>query len=145
MAKTIFEVKLSDLHLPDNVVTCYENTSLFRVVTIMQQSRVGSVVIVKDLKPVGIFTERDFLLKLAGKDLDFHAETVGGYMTPNPVCMTIDETLFEAMWTMRRGRFRHLIITDGNGLLKKVLSIKDISTFLTDWLQARKPRYNKNK
>jgi predicted transcriptional regulator len=53
----------------------YEN-SIFAAVGILYERRVGSVIVMKDNKPYGIFTERDLLTKVISKGLQL-SERVG--------------------------------------------------------------------
>jgi CBS domain-containing protein len=138
--KTIFEVVVRDINIVDPVQTCFENTSIAKALQMMQQSRIGNIVIVKDLKPIGIFTERDFLFKLAGKTLKLEETQISTYMTPNPVCMSMDDNLYKVITRMRSGRFRNVIIVDSGGLVRKVLSLQEIMNFITDWLSVRAPQ-----
>jgi CBS domain-containing protein len=55
----------------------YEN-SIFAAVRILYERRVGSVIVIKDNKPYGIFTERDLLTKVISKGLQL-SERVGDF------------------------------------------------------------------
>lgn len=50
-----------------NVLTIPETATLTEAVEIMAERNVGSVVVVKGSRVVGIFTERDLLIKVVGK------------------------------------------------------------------------------
>lgn len=141
---TIFEIKVRDMPLSEDVKTCSENTTLAKAVELMQQTTTGTIVIVKDLRPIGIFTERDFLMKLGNRSVDLNTSIIGNFMTPNPVCMLMDDLLYKVMLRMRIGRFRNIVITEPSGTLKKVLSLRDVMYFLSDWLQAKAPGQNRS-
>jgi CBS domain-containing protein len=61
---------------------------------------------------VGIFTDRDAVLKAAGKQL--RSFDVRDFMTPDPVVLRHDETLAVAINKMAVGGFRHIPIVDGD-------------------------------
>jgi CBS domain-containing protein len=61
---------------------------------------------------VGIFTDRDAVVKVAGKHLD--AFDVRDFMTPDPVVLRRDDTLAVAIHKMAVGGFRHIPIVDGD-------------------------------
>jgi len=65
MNKKIFDIK-------------YDN-SILMAVKILSKRRIGSVIITKDEKPYGIFTERDLLTKVLSKGLKLEEEKVGDY------------------------------------------------------------------
>ena len=59
---------------------------------------------------VGIFTDRDAVVKVAGKKLD--AFDVRDFMTPDPVVLRSDDTLAVAIHKMAMGEFRHIPIVE---------------------------------
>ena len=61
---------------------------------------------------VGIFTDRDAVVKVAGKRLD--AFDVRDFMTPDPVVLRRDDTLAVAIHKMAIGGFRHIPLIDGD-------------------------------
>jgi signal-transduction protein with cAMP-binding, CBS, and nucleotidyltransferase domain len=60
---------------------------------------------------LGIFTDRDAVVKVAGKRLD--AFDVRDFMTADPVVLRLEDTLAIAMHKMAVGEFRHIPIVDG--------------------------------
>jgi len=60
---------------------------------------------------VGIFTDRDALVKATDKRLGLY--TVGDFMTPDPVVLRREDTLAIAIHKMAVGEFRHIPIVDG--------------------------------
>jgi len=78
----------------------------------MQQAESDFVLVTVDDRLVGIFTDRDAVVKAAGKHLDaFH---VRDFMTPDPVVLRHDDPIALAIHKMAVGGFRHIpIIRDG--------------------------------
>ncbi len=124
--------EVSNLVLNDDVATCSYDTPLSEVIGLLSQRNIGSIVIVDEKKPIGIFTERDFLRKIAEHDLDLDTEVVGKYMTARPTCVSSNAKILNVMALMRIGRFRHVIVTDSNGNLENVISMKDVMDYLID-------------
>jgi signal-transduction protein with cAMP-binding, CBS, and nucleotidyltransferase domain len=60
---------------------------------------------------IGIFTDRDAVVKVAGKHLDTF--DVRDFMTPDPVVLRREDTLAVAIHKMAVGEFRHIPIVDG--------------------------------
>jgi CBS domain-containing protein len=81
------------------------------VVSGMRRDGVDGVLVVDDGRLVGIFTERDALLKLAGRGLA--GITVNDVMTPDPVVLREDDTVAVALNKMAVGGFRHIPLVDG--------------------------------
>ena len=95
-------------------------------VQVMSERKIGSVVIVDDDgRPIGIFTERDLLLRVLGegRPLNLKLEEV---MTKHPVVAKEDWSAAKALETMIAHGFRHLPIVDDSGRLIGIVSIRDI-------------------
>lgn len=93
----------------------------------MQELRIGSVVIADGAgQPLGIFTERDVLdrIALAGIAQDAPIERA---MTPRPFSLPGHAALFEAAQAMARFRFRHVLVME-EGRLLGVVSERDLFT-----------------
>src|SRR5262245_14888559 len=80
----------------------------------MQQTRTGGVLVVgPEGRLQGIFTERDFLDKLAlpeartGLGVDLNSP-VKKLMTPSPRALSPDQTLGDAIRLMTEGGYRHI-------------------------------------
>ncbi|MFI5226922.1 MAG: CBS domain-containing protein [Candidatus Limnocylindrales bacterium] len=81
------------------------------VVAGMRRDGVDGVLVVDDGRLVGIFTERDALLKLAGRGLA--GITVSDVMTADPVVLREDDSVAVALNKMAVGGFRHIPLVDG--------------------------------
>jgi CBS domain-containing protein len=102
--------------------------TLREAITAMRGDRSGAVVVMEGIRVVGIFTDRDVLKKVAGRDgvLD---EPVGFYMTPDPVILRDDDMLAYALNKMGDGGFRHIpVVRDGE--LVGMVTIHDIMVWI---------------
>jgi CBS domain-containing protein len=97
----------------------------------MSKRRVGAAVVLDPDGPgPGIITERDLLDSIgAGQDAD--TERVRDHLTADVVFAAPDWSLEEAAVAMVRGRFRHLIVTDGGDIVG-ILSVRDVVRCWTD-------------
>jgi signal-transduction protein with cAMP-binding, CBS, and nucleotidyltransferase domain len=68
------------------------------------------LLVVDDGRLVGIFTDRDAVVKAADKRLALF--NVGDFMTPDPVVLRPEDTLAVAIHKMAVGEFRHIPIVD---------------------------------
>ncbi len=81
----------------------------------MHASRLDCLLVVEDGRLVGIFTDRDAVVKAADKRLALY--TVGDFMTPDPVVLRPEDTLAVAIHKMAVGGFRHIpVVADGRPL-----------------------------
>ena len=99
----------------------------------MQKHRVGSLLITDENdKLVGIFTERDFLLKVIGKISDLSSRSVGEFMTKDPVRERPEASLAFALSVMSHGGFRHVPIVDQDDVPIGMISVKDVVDYLVE-------------
>jgi len=84
-------------------------------------------------KPVGIFTERDYLDKVALEPSVEGNAALEEFMTANPKVLLQEEGLDTALQLMTKGGYRHLPLVDGEGLLSGVLSVRDIIFYLAEF------------
>jgi len=73
------------------VVTIDAEATIYEAARIMGEKKIGSVVVTRDSKPVGIFTERDLLTKVIANGLDMKQTKVADSMS-GPL-ITIDEEI----------------------------------------------------
>lgn len=106
-------------------VTVAGAATLRDVLEMMKSQRIGSVVIAgPEGDPLGIFTERDVLdrVALAQVPLETPVERV---MTPNPFSLPAHADVFDAAQAMARHRFRHVLVVE-EGKLLGVVSERDL-------------------
>lgn len=103
-----------------------------------------AVVVNADGAPVGIFSERDLILKVAGKGDDLLDHPVSEFMTPDPVTIDAEVPIAYALHQMDLKGYRHLpVVKDGKPV--SMVSVRDIVTligsrFLTEGVSAALPK-----
>jgi len=86
-------------------------------------NRSSSAVIIDDTATlVGIITDTDITRRVAAKRLNPASTELSTVMTPNPLCVAMNDSAMEALTTMIDNRFRHLPVVD-NGSIAGVLDI----------------------
>jgi CBS domain-containing protein len=93
-------------------VTVTPDTPLDVAIARMHEAETDCVLVMANDRLVGIFTDRDAVVKAAGKRLEsFH---VRDFMTPDPVVLRHDDPIAVAIHKMAIGGFRHIpIVEDG--------------------------------
>jgi CBS domain-containing protein len=105
--------------------------TLRQVAQAMSTRKVGAAVVQDpDADGPGILTERD-ILDAVGAGQDPADERVRDHLTADVVFAAPDWSLEEAAVAMVRGRFRHLVVTEG-GEISGILSVRDIVRCWTD-------------
>ncbi len=105
-------------------LTVGPDTSLDIVIGQMHETGADCVLVVEDDRLIGIFTDRDAVVKVAGKPLG--SLRVGELMTRDPVVLQHDDPIAVAIHKMAVGGFRHIPIVDGRNLPTGVVSARDV-------------------
>jgi CBS domain-containing protein len=112
-------------------VTFAPSTPLVDVVHGMRD-RFGSASIVDHGKLVGIFTERDLMLRVDHDRQAWHRTAVGEVMTKSPRTLKPGSTIAEAIVLMSTGLFRHVPIVDRDDTLVGIVSIRDVLRYAVE-------------
>ncbi|HZD43629.1 MAG TPA: CBS domain-containing protein [Methanomicrobiales archaeon] len=119
-----------------NVVSAEPDATISRIIQLMQEKSVGSVVITDLDLPVGIITDRDILLRVIAEKMNPDETFVREVMTRDPVMIREDTGVYEAIRILEGKWFRRLPIVDDQGILKGIVSIDDLMRLLIDELSA---------
>ena len=106
-----------------------------KIVKIFQKEKKNCVLIYKKKKLVGILSNRDLLLRVAGKYKDLSKVKVETVMTPNPEYVRPDDPIAYAVNKMSMGGFRHVPVLREDGTPVSILLIQDVLSYL-----ARRPK-----
>ena len=116
--------------LKQQPLTCSSETSVFDAVLAMSEKNFGAIVVIDNQKKViGVFTERDVMTKVVGKELNPHKTLVKDIMTPNPRVANETDDLIDWLRIMSNERFRRLPVVDGNGHIKAVFTQGDFVSY----------------
>jgi CBS domain-containing protein len=90
----------------------------------MHDDGVDCVLVTERGRLVGIFTDRDAVLKVAGRPTG--RVPIRDVMTPDPVVLRPDDPIAVAIHKMAVGGFRHIPIIDGSHLPTGVVTARDV-------------------
>lgn len=128
----VFENPIRDLLSPK--VKCVDvSCTIGEAITIMQENKIGSVVITKEGKLEGIFTERDVLMRVIGKVENYKETPITEVMTTDPISLQSEDMIAYVMNNMHVGGFRHVPVVDENDVPQSIVSIKDVLSYILDW------------
>jgi CBS domain-containing protein len=123
--------KIRALKLP-RPLTVESGTSVREVIQKVQREGAGCVLVSKDKRPIGVMTERDVLMKIVARDVKYD-EPVDAFMTPEPLTLTPDNTIGEAISLMNREGFRNVpIINPASGEAIALFRIQDVIDYLAE-------------
>ena len=109
-----------------DVATIDHDKSVLQAAKIMHDRHIGSVLVMRDGRIAGIFTERDLMNRIVAEQRDPAATPVGDVMTERIACCDEDTTLDACRTTMTKHRMRHLPVLDSDGRLVGIISSGDI-------------------
>ena len=113
----------------DRVHAVAPDTTVEDAVRQMNEHRIGSVAVMDGPRLVGIFTERDVLVRVVAAKRDAATTRVADVMSAPVKSIKADTTVRDTMRVMTGSRLRHLPVLDG-GKVVGLVSIGD----LTKWL-----------
>lgn len=111
------------------IQTVSPETKVLAAIHRMNERKIGALLITELGRPVGIFTERDVLVRVVAAGLDPNTTLVDEVMTRNLVVVRSDLTVNEAMRVITERRCRHLPVMDGREL-RGLISIGDLMSWL---------------
>jgi len=107
-------------------------TSVGQVLEQVQRRDVGCVAVCQGGILIGVMTERDVLMKIVARDVDYK-EPVDQFMTPQPLTLTPDKTIGDAVNMMNEHNFRHVPIIDAQSNRPvAIFSIKDVINMVAE-------------
>lgn len=131
LQSALFEETLQ--HAASRPSLCVEtDATLAETLRQMRENGHGSVLVMAGGKLVGIFTERDVLMKIAGHPIDAEKVAVKEYMTADPVTLPSDSNIAYALNKMVVEGFRHIPVVDAKGQPIGVVSMRDLIEFVAE-------------
>lgn len=106
--------------------------SIKDAVLMMQKNRSGYIVIAKNKKVVGIFTENDVIQKILGEILDWNC-SVSEFMTKEPPVLRMQDSVGQAIDVMGSKRLYHIPLVDEKNNLVNVISVRTLIRFLSEF------------
>lgn len=108
------------------VLTAGPTTTVAKAAKKMAERGVGSIIIVKGKKPMGILTERDLLMKVVSFDIKPSTVKIGKIMSAPIMTIAPDTDIIDAARTMARNKIRRLPVVE-HGKLVGVITASDIT------------------
>jgi len=97
---------------------------------LMNDHKIGSLIVMDEGQVAGIITERDLLMRVVAQRRDPAVTLVRDVMTVELFCCRTDTELDEARGVMKNRRIRHLPVLDGDRRLLGLISIGDLNAHL---------------
>ena len=99
--------------------------TVLETVLAMVERNIGAVPVLHNGQLVGIFSERDLMMRVVGEGRDPASTCLAEAMTDDPLTVNMNEDLGTCLAMMRRHGFRHLPVCQ-DGQLIGMVSLRDI-------------------
>jgi len=114
------------------VWTIRSDESVHDAIQKMADQDVGSLVVIENGNPTGIFTERHYAREVFLKGKHSPTTPIRDVMSTRIICASPEQTIEECMAVMSDKRLRHLPVVDDGGLVG-IVSIGDlVKSVITD-------------
>ncbi|KUO43192.1 MAG: hypothetical protein APU95_03535 [Hadesarchaea archaeon YNP_N21] len=110
-------------------------TTVARAAKLMSEAGVGSVVVAKSKKPVGILTERDILMKVVSHDLKPSKVRVSKVMSSPVLTIDPETDITDAARKMIKNKIRRLPVVDKDKIVG-IITASDIVAMSPDLLEV---------
>jgi CBS domain-containing protein len=108
-----------------DVWSVHPDDTVFDAIQEMEKKDIGSVVVIEDDMPVGIFTERHYSRKVFLKGRSSPKTPVRDIMETRVICAEPEQTVEECMAVMTEKRVRHLPVMHEEKIIG-IISIGDL-------------------
>lgn len=133
--KSLLTDRVNVLH-PKTPITVKSSQTVAEVLQFLVDRAIGCVVVVDGSEAVGIFSERDALMRLNTDAVALGDRPISEFMTPHPQTLEADAKIAFAAQRMDLGGYRHVPIVNRQGNLTGIISVRDILRYLTEKMSA---------
>ncbi len=123
-------------HKGSHVLTVSPRATVLDAVAIMNEHRIGGLVVTDRGRVIGIFTERDLLHRVVAQRLDPAYTLVQDVMTWDVVTCDPECDVGEVRSLFMHRRIRHLPIVNREGQLLGMVSIGDVNAWMLEGHEA---------
>jgi CBS domain-containing protein len=128
-------MSLSDC-IRNDVVTASPEDSVEDIAQLMDRRNVGSVIITRNERPVGIVTDRDLVIRVTARDKDPKFTSISDIMTRDPLVIREEDSISDVMSCVREMKVRRLPVVDENECLVGIVSLDDVVSELVEEMNA---------
>lgn len=123
------------LLLPRKPIVVTPTMAVGDVLQMLVDRSIGCVLVEEDERLLGIFTERDAIVRLGAAVDELRDRPIAEFMTANPETIELDAQIAYALQRMDVGGYRHLPVLSGPRVVG-VISIRDILQYLARHLEV---------
>ena len=120
----MFSQRVKDVMERTKLLTAPPETTVSKAAKLMAKRKVGAVMVVRRKSLVGIFTERDIVVRILAKGRDARTTPLADVMTTSPQTVNPGKSFGYALLVMHENGIRHLPVVE-NGKLIGIVSARN--------------------
>lgn len=121
-------------------VTASPEVTVSAAAKLMAKRKVGAVMVVEDDRLVGIFTERDVIVRVVAQQRDARTTRLAEVMTTMPKTIDPDKSFGYALLMMHEHGFRHVPVVEEGKLIGMVSARSALDPELEEFLAEEERR-----
>lgn len=125
---------------PGGLVTAPPQATVAEVSRLMLEHGIGTVVVVENGSPIGVFSERDAVLRVIAPGRDARSVSVGEVMTRQPLTIDPEATFGHALVLMHEHGLRYLPVVEDGKLIGIVCARDALDPELEDFISEARRR-----
>ncbi len=110
----------------EQVIAVPVDSTIAETLKIMNEHKIGAILVTKDDVVTGIWTERDLMQDILDDSLDIKNAKIGDYMTTNLIAAKHSDSIYQLMDKFLGHRFRHILV-EKEGEYIGFLSMGDVA------------------
>lgn len=116
--------RVRDVMERERLLTAPPDITVSEAAKLMAERKVGAVMVVEGQSLVGLFTERDIVLRVIARDRDPGTTRLAEVMTTAPKTIGPDKSFGFALLMMHENGFRHVPVVE-NGKVIGIVSVRN--------------------
>jgi CBS domain-containing protein len=136
----MFSQRVKSVMEQKKLLTAAPQTTVSEAAKLMAKKNVGAIMVVENDRLVGIFTERDALVRVIAKGRDVHATRLAEVMTGEPQTVDPNKTFGYALLMMHENGFRHVPVVENDKLIGIVSSRNALDPDLEEFVAEAQRR-----
>ncbi len=121
------------------VIIVEQDATVLEAAKLMRQYHVGDLVVTEKRQgasfPIGILTDRDIVIEIIAKEVDFDAVTVGDVMSYELITVSEEEAIAETIKLMRDKGVRRVVVVNKQGALEGIVAVDDLIDLLAEQMK----------
>ncbi|MBE0624491.1 MAG: CBS domain-containing protein [Burkholderiales bacterium] len=136
----MFSQRVKSVMEQKKLLTAAPQTTVSEAAKLMAKKNVGAIMVVENDRLVGIFTERDALVRVIAKGRDVKATTLAEVMTGEPQTVDPNKTFGYALLMMHENGYRHVPVVENDKLIGIVSSRNALDPDLEEFVAEAQRR-----